>query len=218
MWLGTSGLGFEVDFAYHPKFFSADDDEQVFDFDSEGNVITMMGNLVFGHNGGGIQPVCRRWRRADADQRHGPQRFLTEDINDTAFGLNLGGGLRSVGRSSASAATSATSGSCRTSSSRISTSISATSPTGAARSACRSGSRHRRVATEPRRRAPRRHETQTSSFFSPERETFVFSCCRGEVASCASWQAVSDPSAPSPRPPGETAGNLTPRPPQSDTA
>ena len=38
MWLGTSGVGFELDFAYHPNFFEPGDDEELFDFDSDGNV------------------------------------------------------------------------------------------------------------------------------------------------------------------------------------
>lgn len=93
MWLGTSGLGFEVDFAYHPKFFSAGDDETLFDLDADGNVVTLMGNVVFGHKGGGIQPYVvggaglMRTGVSSAGN-------LFSDVNDAAFGINLGGGLR----------------------------------------------------------------------------------------------------------------------------
>ncbi len=94
MWLGTSGLGFEVDFAYHPNFFSPGDDETFFDFDSDGNVLTLMGNVVFGYKGGGIQPYVvggAGLMRTHVEDLGG---FLIDDINDSAFGINLGGGLR----------------------------------------------------------------------------------------------------------------------------
>lgn len=93
MWLGTSGLGFEVDFAYHPNFFEPGDDEQLFDFDSDGNVLTLMGNVVFGYEGGGIQPYVTGGfglMRSNIDSVGG----FVEDIDDSAFGVNAGGGLR----------------------------------------------------------------------------------------------------------------------------
>jgi hypothetical protein len=94
MWLGTSGLGFEVDFAYHPNFFEAGDDEEFFDFDSDGNVLTLMGNVVFGHKGGGVQPYVVGGAGLMRTNVTDVSGFLIDDINDTAFGINLGGGLR----------------------------------------------------------------------------------------------------------------------------
>jgi hypothetical protein len=93
MWLGTSGLGFEVDFAYHPKFFSADDDETLFDLDSDGNVLTLMGNVVFGYQGGGIQPYVTGGLGLMRTDVSSAGDFFDE-VTDSAFGLNLGGGLR----------------------------------------------------------------------------------------------------------------------------
>ncbi|MGH9173591.1 MAG: outer membrane protein [Vicinamibacterales bacterium] len=93
MWLGTSGLGFELDFAYHPNFFEPGDDEELFDFDSDGNVVTFMGNLVFGRAGGGIQPYVVGGfglMRTNIGEVTG----LFDDISDTAWGVNAGGGLR----------------------------------------------------------------------------------------------------------------------------
>ena len=87
------GLGFEVDFAYHPNFFEPGDDEDVFDFGSNGNVVTFMGNVVFGHEGGGIQPYVAGGfglMRTNIEGITG----LFGDFNDTAFGFNAGGGLR----------------------------------------------------------------------------------------------------------------------------
>jgi hypothetical protein len=93
MWLGTSGLGFEVDFAYHPNFFEPGDDEQFFDFDSDGNVLTLMGNVVFGYKGAGIQPYVTGGLGLMRSNIEDVSGFF-EDVSDSAFGLNLGGGLR----------------------------------------------------------------------------------------------------------------------------
>jgi hypothetical protein len=96
MWLGSSGLGFEIDFAYHPNFFEPGDEEAIFDFDSDGNVVTFMGNLVIGYQGGGLQPFLTGGfglMRTNIDDVTG----LFGDLRDTAWGLNLGAGLRAGG-------------------------------------------------------------------------------------------------------------------------
>ena len=96
MWLGTSGVGFEVDFAYHPNFFEPGDDEELFDFDSDGNVVTFMGNLVFGYQGGGIQPYVTGGfglMRTNISDLTG----FFDEISDTTWGVNAGGGLRMGG-------------------------------------------------------------------------------------------------------------------------
>jgi hypothetical protein len=93
MWLGRSGLGFEVDFAYHPNFFEPGEDEELFDFDSDGNVVTLMGNVVFGHSGGGIRPYVTGGfglMRSNIEDLTG----LFTDLSDSAWGVNAGGGLR----------------------------------------------------------------------------------------------------------------------------
>ncbi len=93
MWLGSSGLGFELDFAYHPNFFEPATDETLFDFDSDGNVVTFMGNLVIGRSGGGVQPYVAGGfglMRTNIEDVTG----LFTDLTDTAWGINAGGGLR----------------------------------------------------------------------------------------------------------------------------
>jgi hypothetical protein len=93
MWLGTSGVGFELDFAYHPNFFQPGDDEEFFDFESDGNVVTFMGNLVFGYARGGVQPYVTGGfglMRTHIEDVGG----LFVDLSDTAWGVNAGGGLR----------------------------------------------------------------------------------------------------------------------------
>lgn len=90
-WLGRSGIGFEVDFGYAPTFFEPGDDE-FFEFDSEGSVTTVMGNLVIGGTGGGLKPY--------ASGGLGLMRSHIEsvsdlfDYEDNGFGVNVGGGLR----------------------------------------------------------------------------------------------------------------------------
>lgn len=95
MWLGTSGLGFELDFAYHPNFFDPGDDD-LFDFESDGNVVTFMGNLVFGYQGGGLQPYVTGGfglMRTNITDVGG----VFADLSDSAWGVNAGGGLRAGG-------------------------------------------------------------------------------------------------------------------------
>jgi hypothetical protein len=90
-WLGTSGLGFEVDFAYAPTFFEPGDD-QIFDFDSEGNLTTLMGNLVFGRKGGGVQPyVSGGFGLIRSNVQSVGDVF---EYSDNGFGVNAGAGLR----------------------------------------------------------------------------------------------------------------------------
>lgn len=96
MWLGTSGLGFELDFAYHPNFFEPGDNEELFDFESDGNVVTFMGNLVFGYEGGGIKPYVTGGfglMRTNIEDVGG----FFDEVKDTAWGVNAGGGLRMGG-------------------------------------------------------------------------------------------------------------------------
>ena len=97
MWLGTSGVGFELDFAYHPNFFEPGDEEELFDFESDGNVLTFMSNLVFGYRGGGIQPVRHGRLWSHADQHYG-RRWSLRRHQRHGVGRECGGGLRVGGQ------------------------------------------------------------------------------------------------------------------------
>lgn len=92
MWLGTSGVGFEIDLAYHPNFFEAGDRDELFDFGSDGNVVTLMGNLVFGYQGGGVQPYVTGGFGLMRTNIEAPLDLF--EVNDNTFGVNAGGGLR----------------------------------------------------------------------------------------------------------------------------
>jgi hypothetical protein len=87
--LGNSGIGFEVDFGYSPTFFESGEDE-FFEFESNGSVTTLMGNLVLGrptglYASGGLGLM--RSRIDSPDQ-------LFDDFSDNGFGVNVGGGVR----------------------------------------------------------------------------------------------------------------------------
>ena len=60
--MGAGAIGFEVDFGYTPNFFETTSDDG-FDFASDSNVTTFMGNLIVGapiggQHGFGIRPFA----------------------------------------------------------------------------------------------------------------------------------------------------------------
>lgn len=88
-WLSSNGLGFEVDFAYSPTFFEPGEDEFL-EFDSDGNITTLMGNLVFGGLSGIYVSGGMGLMRSNIQSVDG----LFEDLSDNGFGWNAGGGFR----------------------------------------------------------------------------------------------------------------------------
>lgn len=90
-WLGQSGLGFEVDLGYAPTFFEPGEDD-FFNFDSTGNVTTVMGNLVLGGTGGGLKPYASGGIGLMRSRIEAVGDLL--DYSDNGFGVNVGGGLR----------------------------------------------------------------------------------------------------------------------------
>jgi hypothetical protein len=90
-WLGSSGLGFEVDLGYAPTFFKPGEDD-FFDFDSDGSVTTLMGNIVLGGGGGGVRPYASGGIGLMRSHIESPADLL--DYKDNGFGVNVGGGLR----------------------------------------------------------------------------------------------------------------------------
>lgn len=89
--MGAGVFGFEVDFGYSPHFFEGDAVSTL-----DGNVTSLMGNLIIGvpiggQTGGGVRPYVSggvgllRSRLDDADD------FF--DLNENSFGVNAGGGV-----------------------------------------------------------------------------------------------------------------------------
>ena len=91
-WMGEGIAGFEVDFGYSPNFFEVSPDDDDFDLGGDGNVTTLMANLIVGAPMAGVRPYAVggigliKSKVDDADQ------FLTE-INNNDFGFNLGAGV-----------------------------------------------------------------------------------------------------------------------------
>jgi hypothetical protein len=90
-WLSSAGIGFEVDFGYAPTFFEPGEDE-FFEFDSKGNVTTLMGNLVLGGGGGGFKPYVSGGLGLMRSNIEGFGDLF--DYSNNGFGVNAGGGLR----------------------------------------------------------------------------------------------------------------------------
>jgi hypothetical protein len=89
-WLGSSGLGFEVDMGFIPDFFAPKDLEV--DLLGDNSVTTLMGNLVVGRGGGGIQPYVSAGAGLMRSQVGSFGEFF--DATDNGFGVNAGAGVR----------------------------------------------------------------------------------------------------------------------------
>ena len=94
-YMGAGAIGFEVDFGYTPNFFESLSDDD-FDFASDSNVTTFMGNLIVGvplggQSGFGVRPYAvggaglLRASVTDIDE------FF--DVDKNSWGFDLGGGL-----------------------------------------------------------------------------------------------------------------------------
>ena len=81
--------GFEVDFGYTPDFYNEETD---FELVGDGNITTLMGNLIVGPTVGRVQPYgvvgvgMIRSRVGDAED-------LFDDVTTNDFGFNAGGGV-----------------------------------------------------------------------------------------------------------------------------
>ena len=89
--VGATGnvVGFELDFGYAPNFFEADDDFG--ELGPEGNVTTVMGNLLLGIPAGRVRPYATvgvGLMRSNLDASD-----FFDDISRNDFGVNYGGGV-----------------------------------------------------------------------------------------------------------------------------
>jgi len=95
-WMGAGIIGFEADFGYSPNFFRADDDSDNFNFVGDGNVTTLMGNLVVAAPLGPVRPYASggigllKSKVDDAGQFFG-------DSSRNDLGYDLGGGVMLLG-------------------------------------------------------------------------------------------------------------------------
>jgi hypothetical protein len=89
-WLGSSGLGLEVDFGFVPDFF----EPRGLDIDvlGDNNVTTVMANIVVGRPGGGVRPYVSAGGGLLRSQVGDFGELF--DTVDTGFGVNAGAGVR----------------------------------------------------------------------------------------------------------------------------
>ncbi len=91
-WMGGGAVGFEVDFGYSPNFFRVSDDSTGFDLVGDGNVTTLMGNLVIGAPLGGVRPYASGGMGLLKSKVDGVGQFF-DQIDSNDFGFNAGAGV-----------------------------------------------------------------------------------------------------------------------------
>jgi hypothetical protein len=89
-WMGAGIIGFEADFGYSPNFFR-DDDGSKFNIVGDGNVTTLMGNLVVGAPLGFVRPYASGGIGLLKSSVDNATQFLNASRND--LGYDLGGGV-----------------------------------------------------------------------------------------------------------------------------
>jgi opacity protein-like surface antigen len=93
-WMGAGIIGFEIDFGSTPNFFENTSGDNNFEF-FDGNVTTLMGNLIIGAPIGGQSGVgVRPYGTAGIGLLRSAVSFggLVDDIDRNDLGLNVGGG------------------------------------------------------------------------------------------------------------------------------
>jgi hypothetical protein len=95
-WLGSSGLGFEIDYAYAPNFFEPGG-EDFFDFDGDGNLTTLMGNIIWAVPTPGVRPYVSGGFGLMRSRLEAPLDVFT--YSESGFGVNAGVGVRIGGPS-----------------------------------------------------------------------------------------------------------------------
>ena len=89
--IGGGGIGFEIDFSYSPNFFGVSNDSATLNLIGDGNVTTLMGNLIIAAPRGGIRPYASGGIGIIGSRVDSTQQFLKASTND--LGLDAGGGI-----------------------------------------------------------------------------------------------------------------------------
>jgi hypothetical protein len=92
MGIGDKGVGFELDFGYSPNFFGGTTNSAGVDFVGDGNVTTLMGNLVIGASGGPIRPYASGGVGLLKSKVDSAGQFFS-GIDTTDWGINAGAGV-----------------------------------------------------------------------------------------------------------------------------
>jgi opacity protein-like surface antigen len=89
-WMGGGIFGFEADFGYSPNFFRADDDSDNFNFVGDGNVTTLMGNVVIGAPLGPVRPYASGGLGLLKSKVDDAGQFLDASRNDLGYDVGAG--------------------------------------------------------------------------------------------------------------------------------
>jgi opacity protein-like surface antigen len=84
--------GFELDFGYSPNFFSVSPDDNDFDLTGDGNVTTLMANLIVGAPAGGVRPYASGGVGLIKSRVRDAGTFFGR-IDNNDFGFNVGAGI-----------------------------------------------------------------------------------------------------------------------------
>jgi hypothetical protein len=92
-WMGNGVIGFEVDLGYSPNFFDTNAElDNGFDLIGDGNVTTLMANLLVGAPLGGVRPYASGGVGLIRTSVDGLGQFF-DQLNESDLGLNAGAGI-----------------------------------------------------------------------------------------------------------------------------
>jgi hypothetical protein len=90
--MGGGAVGFELDFGYTPNFYRPPSDNAGLNFVGDGNVTTLMGNLIIGAPAGPVRPYVTGGVGLIKSKVDSAEQFFTS-FGSNDFGYNLGGGV-----------------------------------------------------------------------------------------------------------------------------
>ena len=90
-YLGGGIAGFEIDFGYSPNFFGTDEDDSV-NLVGDGNVTTLMANVIFSAPTGGVRPYASFGGGLIKTRVDSFDQFF-EDVDQNSFGFDAGAGI-----------------------------------------------------------------------------------------------------------------------------
>ena len=85
-------IGFEIDFGYSPNFFGVSGDSTRINLVGDGNVTTLMGNLLVGASAGSVRPYASGGIGMIRSKVNDPGSFF-DGVSSSDLGMDAGAGL-----------------------------------------------------------------------------------------------------------------------------
>jgi hypothetical protein len=85
-------IGFELDFGYSPNFFGVSGDSTRINLVGDGNVTTLMGNLLVGSSAGSLRPYASGGIGIIRSKVNDPRSFF-DGVSSSDLGMDAGAGL-----------------------------------------------------------------------------------------------------------------------------